>query len=39
MLPATNRQLLDLLFTLVFMLDDFPERSMSYELSGYRQAR
>jgi hypothetical protein len=38
-LPPTNRQLLDLLFTLVFMLDDFPARSMAYELGGYRQAR
>jgi len=38
-LPPTNRQLLDLLFTLVFMSDDFPARSMAYELSGYRQAR
>jgi hypothetical protein len=38
-LPPANRQLLDLLFTLVFMLDEFPERSMAYELSGYRQAR
>jgi hypothetical protein len=39
LLPPTNRQLLDLLFTLVFMLDDFPTRSLAYELSGYRQAR
>jgi hypothetical protein len=38
-LPPTNRHLLDLLFTLVFMLDDFPTRSLAYELSGYRQAR
>jgi hypothetical protein len=38
-LPPTNRQLLDLLFTLVFMMDDFPRRSLAYELSGYRQAR
>src|SRR5260370_24858785 len=38
-LPPTNRQLLDLLFTLVFMLDEYPARSMAYELSGYRQAR
>jgi hypothetical protein len=38
-LPPTNRQLLDLLFTLVFMLDEFPARSMAYELCGYRQAR
>lgn len=37
--PPTNRQLLDLLFTLVFMLDDFAARSMAYELSGYRQLR
>jgi hypothetical protein len=39
LLPPTNRQLLDLLFTLVFMLDDFPTRSMKFELAGYRQAR
>lgn len=38
-LPPTYRQLLDLLFTIVFMLDDFPSRSIAYELSGYRQAR
>lgn len=38
-LPPTNRQLLDLLFTLVFMLDDFPARSLEFELAGYRQAR
>lgn len=39
MLPPANRQLLDLLFTLVFMMDDFPVRSMGYERAGYRQAR
>lgn len=38
-LPPTNRQILDLLFTLVFMLDDFPTRSRDYELASYRQAR
>ncbi|HET6145109.1 MAG TPA: hypothetical protein VFE02_16485 [Candidatus Acidoferrales bacterium] len=38
-LPPINRQLLDLLFTLVYILDDFPTRSMDYERSGYRQAR
>jgi len=38
-LPPANRQLLDLLFTLVFMTDEFPTRSMDYERSGYRQAR
>jgi hypothetical protein len=39
LLPPTNRQLLDLLFTLVFMLDDFQVRSVAFELAGYRQAR
>lgn len=39
LLPPTNRQLLDLLFTLVFMLDDFPARATAYERSGYRQLR
>lgn len=38
-LPPANRQLLDLLFTLVFIVDDFPTRSLQYERSGYRQAR
>jgi hypothetical protein len=38
-LPPTNRQLLDLLFTLVFIMDDFPSRSLDFELSGYRQGR
>ena len=37
--PPANRQILDLLFTLVFMMDDFPARSLEYELSGYRQLR
>jgi hypothetical protein len=39
LLPPANRQLLDLLFSLIFMLDDFPTHSMNYERSGYRQAR
>lgn len=34
--PPINRQILDLLFTLVYMLDDFGPRSEAYELSGYR---
>jgi hypothetical protein len=34
-----NRQILDLLFTIVYMRDDFPARSMDYELSGYRGLR
>ena len=37
--PPANRQLLDLLFTLVYIMDDFPARSLAYELSGYRQLR
>jgi len=32
-----NRQIMDALFTLVYMLDDFPARSLQYEISGYRQ--
>jgi hypothetical protein len=39
LLPPANRQILDLLFTLVFMMDDFPSRSMAYDLSSYRQVR
>jgi len=39
LLAPTNRQLLDLLFTLVYMLDDFPARSVDYERSAYRQLR
>jgi hypothetical protein len=38
-LPPINRQLLDLLFTLVFMIDDFPTRSLAYERYSYRQAQ
>jgi hypothetical protein len=38
-IPPANRQLFDLLFTLVYMMDDFPIRSIDYELSGYRQLR
>jgi hypothetical protein len=37
--PPINRQILDLLFTLVYMLDDFEPRSGAYELSGYRNQR
>jgi hypothetical protein len=37
--PPANRQILDLLFTLVFMMDDFNARSIAYELSGYRHLR
>jgi len=34
-----NRQILDLLFTLVYMMDDFDARSLEYELSGYKNLR
>jgi hypothetical protein len=39
LVPPANRQLLDLLFTLVYMLEDFPSRSLDYEFAGYRQVR
>lgn len=39
LVPPVNRQLLDLLFTLVFMMDDFEARSAEYDLCSYRQAR
>jgi hypothetical protein len=35
--PTINRQLLDLLFSLVFMLDDFPSRSLGYQRAAYRE--
>jgi hypothetical protein len=34
-----NRQILDLLFTLIYMMDDFDARSLEYELGGYRFIR
>ncbi|HTW23553.1 MAG TPA: hypothetical protein VMD78_08135 [Candidatus Baltobacteraceae bacterium] len=34
-----ERQLLDLLFTIIDLKEDFPARAEAYELSGYRQAR
>src|ERR1035438_4036375 len=36
-LPGINRQLLDLLFSLVYMLDDFPARCVDYQRSGWRE--
>jgi hypothetical protein len=38
-LPTVNRQLLDLLFTVVYMLDDFPVRFVAYEKAGWREAK
>jgi hypothetical protein len=34
--PNINRQLLDLLFSLVYMLDDFRPRSLAYQKAGWR---
>lgn len=36
-LPAINRQLLDLLFSLVYMFDDFGPRSLRYQKAGWRE--
>lgn len=36
-IPPINRQLLDLLFSLIYMLDDFPIRSLGYQKAGYRE--
>jgi hypothetical protein len=38
-LPPINRQLMDMLFNIIYITDDFPSRSLEYELYGYRQAR
>jgi len=38
-IAPVNRQLLDLLFSLVYMLDDFPTRSLRYQRAGWREAR
>jgi len=38
-LPPINRQLMDMLFNVIYITDDFPKRSLEYELYGYRQAR
>jgi len=35
--PAINRQLLDLLFTLVYMFDDYGKRALDYEKAGWRE--
>jgi hypothetical protein len=38
-LPAINRQLLDLLFSLVYMFDDFHGRLLQYQRAGWREAK
>jgi hypothetical protein len=35
--PNINRQLLDLLFSLVYMLDDLQPRSLAYQRAGWRE--
>jgi hypothetical protein len=35
--PTINRQLLDLLFSLVYMLDDFDSRSFQYQRAAFRE--
>lgn len=35
--PAINRQLPDLLFSLVYMLDDLGARSLQYQRAGWRE--
>ncbi len=37
--PSINRQMMDLWFTLVYMMDDFSTRSLMYEQAAYRQLR
>ena len=37
--PNINRQLLDLLFSLVYMLDDFDVRSHQYKKAGWRELK
>jgi hypothetical protein len=37
--PPVNRQLMDLLFTLVYIRDDFGPRSLAYERAGWRAFR
>ncbi len=37
--PPVNRQIMDLWFTLIYMMDDFGPRSLLYEQYAYRQLR
>ncbi|MFY9793326.1 MAG: hypothetical protein WA474_19910 [Candidatus Sulfotelmatobacter sp.] len=37
--PAVNRQLLDLLFTLVYMFDDYPARALAFERAGWKESK
>jgi hypothetical protein len=35
--PNINRQLMDILFSLTYMMDDFRKRSLDYQRSGWRE--
>ena len=35
--PNINRQLLDILFSLAYMMDDFRVRSLAYQRAGWRE--
>jgi hypothetical protein len=37
--PSINRQIMDLWFTLIYMMDDFGLRSLEYEQYAYRQLK
>jgi len=37
--PSINRQIMDLWFTLVYIMDDFSARTLMYEQASYRQLR
>jgi hypothetical protein len=37
--PPINRQLMDLWFTLVYIMDDFGRRALAYDQCGYRETR
>ncbi len=37
--PSINRQIMDLWFTIVYIMDDFSARTLSYEQAAYRQLR
>jgi len=37
--PPINRQIMDLWFTIVYMMDDFGPRSLAYELGSYKELR
>lgn len=38
-MPPINRQIMDLWFTVVYLLDDFEPRRIAYEKGAYRELR